>query len=61
LEKEVEGRRKLYNEELHNFCLSPNIRMLRSRGMRSVGRVARVGGKKTAIGFWWESHKELDH
>jgi hypothetical protein len=28
--------RKLLNEELHNFFSSPNIRMMKVRGMRSM-------------------------
>jgi hypothetical protein len=38
------GRRKLYNEELHNVYSSPSIiRMIRSRRMRWIGYVARMG------------------
>ena len=35
--------RRFHNEELHSFYRSPNIvRMIRSRRMRLVGRVARM-------------------
>jgi hypothetical protein len=34
--------RKLHNEELHNLYSSPNI-MIKSRRMRSVWNVARMG------------------
>jgi hypothetical protein len=35
--------RKLHNEELHNLYSSPSIiRMIKTRGMRLVGHVARV-------------------
>jgi hypothetical protein len=38
------GWRKLHNEELHNLYSSPDIvRMIRSRRMRWVGHVARMG------------------
>jgi hypothetical protein len=42
---EVTGEwRKLHNEELHNFYLSPNIiRQIKSRRMRWAGHVARIG------------------
>jgi hypothetical protein len=40
---------KLHNEELHNVYSSPNvIRMIKSRRMRCVGRVARKGEKTNA-------------
>jgi hypothetical protein len=42
---EVTGEgRKLHNEELHDLSCSPNIvRVIKSRGMRWSGHVARVG------------------
>jgi hypothetical protein len=37
--------RKLHNDELHNLHSSPNIiRVIKSRRMRCVGHVARMGG-----------------
>jgi hypothetical protein len=42
------GWRKLHNEELHDFYSSPNIRMIRSRGMRWAGHVARMGEMRNA-------------
>jgi hypothetical protein len=61
---EVTGEwRKLHNEEeLHNLYSSPNIiRMIKLRGMRWAGHVARMGIRGMHIGYWWESQKESDH
>jgi hypothetical protein len=42
--------RKLHNEELHNLYSSPNtIRMIKSRRMRWLGHVARMGAKRKRI------------
>jgi hypothetical protein len=58
---EVMGEwRKLHNKELHNLYSSPDIiRQVKSRRMRWVGHIARVGEECT--GCWWESPKEIDH
>jgi hypothetical protein len=41
--------RKLHNEELHNLYSSPSIiRMIKSRSMRWVGYVERMGEKRNA-------------
>jgi hypothetical protein len=43
------GWRKLHNEELHNLYPSPSkIKMIRSRRMRWVWHVARMGDKRNA-------------
>ena len=44
---EVTGQwRKLHNEELNNLYSSPNIvRVIKSRRIRWVGHVVRVGGR----------------
>jgi hypothetical protein len=59
---EVTGdRRKLLNEEIHNFYSSPNIiRMMKSRKMRWAGHVARTGLRRMHIGYWCDSQKERD-
>jgi hypothetical protein len=42
--------RKLHNEDLHNLYSSPIIiRMIKSRRMRWVGHVARMGGEEECI------------
>jgi hypothetical protein len=39
--------RKLHNEELHNFYTSPSIiRNIKSKRMRWVGHLARMGEKR---------------
>jgi hypothetical protein len=50
---EVTGEwRKLYNKELHDLYSSPSIiRIIKSRRMRWVGHVARMGEKRNAYGL----------
>jgi hypothetical protein len=56
------GWRKLHNEELHNLYSSPSIiRMIKSRGIRWAGNVARMERRGMHIGYWWECQKERDH
>jgi hypothetical protein len=53
------GWRKLHNEELHDLYSSPSIiRITKSRRMRWVGHVTRMGKK---LGYCWESQREGDH
>jgi hypothetical protein len=43
----VGGWRGLHNEQLHNWYASQNIiKMIKSRRMRRVGHVARMGGMR---------------
>jgi hypothetical protein len=56
------GWTKLHNEELHNLYCSPSIiRIIKSRRMRWMGNVARMGRRGMHIRFWWESQKERYH
>jgi hypothetical protein len=56
------GWRKLHNDELHNLYSSPSIiRIIKSRRMRWVGHVARMGTNRNAYRILWESQKERDY
>jgi hypothetical protein len=45
-------RRQLYNEELHNlFCSPDTIRTIKSRRVRWMGNVARMGKVRNAYVF----------
>jgi hypothetical protein len=45
----IEGWRKMYNEELYNLYVSPNIfRIIKLRRIIWTGHVARMGKKRTA-------------
>jgi hypothetical protein len=54
---EVTGEwRKFHNGELHDLYFSPNIaRVIKSRIMRWVGHVARMGGERREQGFGGET------
>jgi len=60
---EVTGEwRRLHNEELNDLYSSPNIvRVIKSRRMRWVGQVARMGEERGCIGSWWGNRGEGDH
>jgi hypothetical protein len=49
------GRRKLHNEELHNFYSLLNIRIIKCRCMRCVGNVICMGELRNAYSFCRES------
>jgi hypothetical protein len=57
---EVTGEwRKLHNEELRDlYSSSSKINIMKTRRMRWVGHVARLGRRGMHIGYLWESHKE---
>jgi hypothetical protein len=59
---EVMGEwRKLHNEELRDLYSSPSlIRIIKSRRMRWASHVARMGEKRNAYRYWWESQRERD-
>jgi hypothetical protein len=58
----VGGLRKMDNEELNKlYSLSNKIRMIKSRGMRWAGHVARMGRRGMQVGFLWGILKESDH
>jgi hypothetical protein len=60
---EVKGEwRKLHNEELHDVQSSPTIlREIKSRRMRWVGHVARMGMGEVCTGFCWGNLREINH
>jgi hypothetical protein len=54
----IRGWRKLHNGKLRNLHSSTNIiRMIESRRIRWVWHVARIGEKRNAYMFLWESQK----
>jgi hypothetical protein len=60
---EVTGEwRRLNNEERNDLYQSPNIiRVIKSRRMRWVGHVARMGRGEVHTGFSWGNLREGDH
>jgi hypothetical protein len=60
---EVTGEwRKLHNEEFHNLYSSPNIiRQIKSRRMRCVGHVARMGEERKVCKILVGTPKERDY
>jgi hypothetical protein len=58
----TEGWGKLHNEELYNLYLSTVIiRMIKIRGKRLAGHVARMGRRGMRICYWWESQMEREY
>jgi hypothetical protein len=52
------GWRKLHNEELHDLYSSPSIIRIIKFMVKWAGYVARMGGNKNALFYWYESQKE---
>jgi hypothetical protein len=56
------GSRKLHNDELHDLYSSPSIiRIIKSRRIRWVGHVARMGEKRNVYNLLKKSQRERDH
>jgi hypothetical protein len=54
--------RKVHNDEPHNLYCSPSIiRIIKSRRMRWVGHVERMGEKRIAYRILVGNRKEIDH
>jgi hypothetical protein len=54
------GWRKLHIVELYDLYSSPSIiRMIKSRRMRWVEHVERMGRTEIHIGYWFENQKEI--
>jgi len=60
---EVTGEwRTLQDENIKYLYCSPNIiRIIKSRRMRWVGYVARMGRREVHTGFWWGNLSEKDN
>jgi len=58
----TEEWRRLYNEELNDLYISPNIvPVIKSRRMRWAGHVAHMGEERVCIGSLWGNRREGDH
>jgi len=52
----------LHNEELNDMHASPNIcQVIKSRRIRLVGNVARMGKGEAYTRCWWRHIRERDH
>jgi hypothetical protein len=53
--------RKLQNDELSDLFSSPNVRVIKSRRIRRMGHVARIGEGRGITGIWWGNLRERAH
>ena len=54
--------KKLHNEWINDlYCSSNTVRVIKSRRMRWVGHVARMGRGQAYTGFWCGNLREIDH
>jgi hypothetical protein len=61
-EEVVGGWRRLHNEVLHNLYTSSNIiKVIKSRRMRLVGDVARLGEMRNAHSIFVAKHEGKSH
>jgi hypothetical protein len=61
-DKAMGGWRKLHNEELHNVYSSPSIiTLMKSRGMKCPGHVARMVDGGIHVGFRCGNQEERDN
>ena len=53
--------RRLNNEDLYDLYTPNIIRVIKSRRIRLVGNVGRMGRGEVHTGFWWGNLRERDH
>jgi len=53
--------RRLNNEDLYDLYTPNIIRVIKSRRIRLVGNVVRMGRGEVHTGFWWGNLRERDH